>query len=67
VIDGQTERVELNLWVVGYEDEPDESPGEQSPPNVAEAEASTALQDKSPTFPAPGVQAQSSSSESEKP
>jgi succinate dehydrogenase / fumarate reductase iron-sulfur subunit len=67
VIDGQTERVELNLWVVGYEDEPDESPGEQSPPNVAEAEASTAPQDKSPTFPAPGVQAQSSSSESEKP
>jgi hypothetical protein len=54
--------------VVGYEDEPDESPGDQSPPSVAdEAEASTGPQDKSPTFPGPGEGTQSSSSESENP
>ena len=42
-IDGKQERVELNLYVVGYEDEPDESPLDQAPPNVSEgAEPSTA-------------------------
>ena len=67
-IDGQAERVELNLYIVGYEDDPDESPAQQSPPTVVdEAEASTGPQDKSPTFPGPGEGAQSSSSESENP
>ena len=67
-IDGHAERVELNLYVVGYEDEPDEVPAGQSPPTVVdEAEATTGPQDKSPTFPGPGEGAQSSSSESENP
>ncbi len=66
-IDGKPERYELNLYVVGYEDEPDESPQDQAPPNVTEgAEPTTAPQDKSPTFPGPGEQSESaSSSESE--
>ena len=67
-IDGHAERVELNLYVVGYEDEPDEAPADQSPPTVVGgAEATTGPQDKSPTFPGPGEGAQSSSSESENP
>ena len=65
-IDGKPERYELNLYVVGYEDEPDESPQDQAPPNVTEgAEPTTAPQDKSPTFPGPGEQSESASSESE--
>jgi hypothetical protein len=67
-IDGQDERVELNLYVVGYEEEPDESPADQTPPKVAaeaETSASASAQDKSPTFPGPGEQSESSASESE--
>ena len=42
-IEGKPERYELNLYVVGYEDEPDESPADQAPPKVtAGAEPSTA-------------------------
>jgi succinate dehydrogenase / fumarate reductase, iron-sulfur subunit len=47
-VEGREERIELNLYVVGYEDEP------EAPPF-----------DKSPTFPGPGEESQSASSESE--
>ena len=47
-VEGREERIELNLYVVGYEDEP------EAPPL-----------DKSPTFPGPGEESQSASSESE--
>jgi succinate dehydrogenase / fumarate reductase, iron-sulfur subunit len=40
-VEGRPQRVELNLYVTGYEDEP-------------EAEGATAPADKSPTFPGPG-------------
>ena len=67
-IEGQKERIELNLYVVGYEDEPDESAADPAPPNVTEgAEPSTGPQDKAPTFPGPGAGSESSASESESP
>jgi succinate dehydrogenase / fumarate reductase iron-sulfur subunit len=46
-VEGKEKRVELNLYVTGYEDEPE--PSEQ-PAKVA----STVPADKSPTFPGPG-------------
>jgi succinate dehydrogenase / fumarate reductase iron-sulfur subunit len=77
-VEGREERVELNLYVTGYEDEPEpdkegagdrETPAEPSMPS-GEPEAPvtppsrTDQPDKSPTFPGPGED-QSSSSESE--
>jgi len=46
-IEGNRERVELNLYVVGYEDEPDESPADQAPPNVTEGAEPTASESES--------------------
>ena len=77
-IEGRQERVELNLYVSGYEDEPEPDKsggGERTPPAepsmpAGEPEAPTAppaepsQPDKSPTFPGPGEE-ESSSSESE--
>jgi succinate dehydrogenase / fumarate reductase iron-sulfur subunit len=71
-IEDRPERVELNLYVTGYEDEPDgdtsgvgerQPPSEPSEPSAQAGESPGA--DKSPTFPGPGEEPQSSSSESE--
>ncbi len=72
-IEGREERIELNLYVSGYEDDPEPAP--ESDPTHPESSASTegdaattsdpAPADKSPTFPGPGEQSQSASSESE--
>jgi succinate dehydrogenase / fumarate reductase iron-sulfur subunit len=74
-IEGREERVELNLYVSGYEDDPaetTEAPADKSPtfPTEAPADKSPTFPteppaDKSPTFPGAGEQDQSSSSESE--
>jgi succinate dehydrogenase / fumarate reductase iron-sulfur subunit len=82
-VEGRDERVELNLYVSGYEDEPEPDPGQEgagdretpAEPSMpsGEPEAPTAPPaepeqgDKSPTFPGPGEEDQSSSSESESP
>jgi succinate dehydrogenase / fumarate reductase, iron-sulfur subunit len=58
-IEGREKRVELNLYVSGYEDDPAEAAG-----GGAEASTETPA-DKSPTFPGAGEGDQSSSSESE--
>jgi succinate dehydrogenase / fumarate reductase iron-sulfur subunit len=70
-VEGREERIELNLYVSGYDDDP-EPPPEPDPthPSSAstEGDASTTTDtgpaDKSPTFPGPEVQSQSASSES---
>jgi len=66
-IDGKQERVELNLYVVGYEDEPDQSPLDQAPPNVsAGAEPSTAAgQSSTAATGSATTEAQASANESE--
>ena len=68
-IESRPERVELNLYVVGYEDEPEPAPsepGESSASTKGDAETEpTHSADKSPTFPGPGEESQSASSESE--
>jgi succinate dehydrogenase / fumarate reductase iron-sulfur subunit len=53
-VEGRDERIELNLYVSGYEDDPEPTP-----------ESDTGPADKSPTFPGPGEESQSASSESE--
>jgi len=68
-IEGREERVELNLYVTGYEDAPEHAEGEhgagereppeessQPEPSVpsGEPEAPTGPPDKSPTYPGPG-------------
>jgi succinate dehydrogenase / fumarate reductase, iron-sulfur subunit len=55
-VEERPERVELNLYVTGYEDEP---------VAAAEPEAPPAPSDKSPTFPAPGEEPDNAPSESE--
>jgi succinate dehydrogenase / fumarate reductase iron-sulfur subunit len=72
-VEGRPERIELNLYVSGYEDDPEPAP--QSEPThpgssaSTEGDASTTSDtgpaDKSPTFPGPGEESQSASSESE--
>jgi succinate dehydrogenase / fumarate reductase iron-sulfur subunit len=73
-VEGRDQRVELNLYVTGYEDEPQGEPAglqERQPPaepSAPESDASapeTSPADKSPTFPGPGEGSQSASSESE--
>jgi succinate dehydrogenase / fumarate reductase iron-sulfur subunit len=70
-VEGRPERVELNLYVSGYEDDdepPPSEPGESSASTVGDAETTgvaAAPADKSPTFPAPGEDTPSQSSESE--
>jgi succinate dehydrogenase / fumarate reductase iron-sulfur subunit len=76
-VEGRDERIELNLYVSGYEDEPDSSgtadasAGAQATDTHAEAEGqepaaeSESPSDKSPTFPGPGEGSSGSSSESE--
>jgi succinate dehydrogenase / fumarate reductase iron-sulfur subunit len=59
-VEGRDRRVELNLYVSGYEDEPDEVGSAASSPEQAAGPA-----DKSPTFPGPGEESQTSPSESE--
>jgi succinate dehydrogenase / fumarate reductase iron-sulfur subunit len=53
-VEGRDERIELNLYVSGYEDDPEPTPPSDTGPA-----------DKSPTFPGPGEESQSASSESE--
>jgi succinate dehydrogenase / fumarate reductase iron-sulfur subunit len=53
-VEGRDERIELNLYVSGYEDDPEPTP-----------QSDTGPADKSPTFPGPGEESQSASSESE--
>ncbi len=73
-VEGRDQRVELNLYVSGYEDEPEGDPAaleERRPPaepSAPETDASapeTGQADQSPSFPGPGEQSQSASSESE--
>jgi succinate dehydrogenase iron-sulfur subunit len=69
-VEGRDERVELNLYVSGYEDDPDPPPAEPGESSAStEGDASTTSDggpsDKSPTFPGPGEESQSASSESE--
>ena len=69
-IEGREERIELNLYVSGYEDDPEPAPSEPGGSSAStEGDASTggdtAPADKSPTFPGPGEESQSASSESE--
>ncbi len=56
-VEERPDRVELNLYVSGYEDEPEPEP------TSSESEGA----DKAPTFPGPGEESQTSSSESESP
>jgi succinate dehydrogenase / fumarate reductase, iron-sulfur subunit len=65
-VEGRDQRVELNLYVSGYEDDDDPVPAAQEPVAVAAAGgADGAPADKSPTFPGPGEASESASSESE--
>jgi succinate dehydrogenase / fumarate reductase iron-sulfur subunit len=70
-IEGRDERIELNLYVSGYEDDPEPAPAEPGESSAStEGDASTTTSDagptdKSPTFPGPGEEAPSASSESE--
>jgi succinate dehydrogenase / fumarate reductase, iron-sulfur subunit len=65
-VEGRDERVELNLYVSGYEDDPAETAGEETPRAVTEsAEPDSAPTDKSPTFPGPDGQGEPGPSESE--
>ncbi len=65
-VEGREKRVELNLYVTGYEDKPEEPSVDQTPPKVSEeAEPSSEAgpADKSPTFPGPGEESENASSE----
>jgi len=65
-VEGREKRDELNLYVTGYEDEPEETPGDQTPPTVseeAEPSSESGPLDKSPTFPGPGEESENASSE----
>ena len=67
-IEGREQRVELNLYVTGYEDDPEEPSVDQTPPKVsqeAEPSAESGPSDKSPTFPGPGEDSENASSERE--
>jgi succinate dehydrogenase / fumarate reductase iron-sulfur subunit len=70
-VEGRDERVELNLYVTGYEDDPEEPSAETTPPAVSEqseastSEAESGPLDKSPTFPGPGEDSENASSERE--
>jgi succinate dehydrogenase / fumarate reductase, iron-sulfur subunit len=69
-VEDRPERIELNLYVSGYEDDPEPAPSEPGASSASTAgDASTTSDtgptDKSPTFPGPGEESQSASSESE--
>ena len=81
-VEGRDERVELNLYVSGYEDDPAQNAAPETPPSVApssepDTEANASAEPagdgrgepgpagKSPTFPGPGEDSQSASSETE--
>jgi succinate dehydrogenase / fumarate reductase, iron-sulfur subunit len=71
-VEGRPERIELNLYVSGYEDDPEPPPSEPGESSAStEGDASTtgdaAPTDKSPTFPGPGEDPSTASSESETP
>jgi succinate dehydrogenase / fumarate reductase iron-sulfur subunit len=71
-VENRPERIELNLYVVGDEDDPEPPPAEPGASSASTAgDASTTSDpgpaDKSPTFPGPGEESQSASSESETP
>jgi succinate dehydrogenase / fumarate reductase iron-sulfur subunit len=69
-VEGREERVELNLYVTGYEDEPEpekKSPEPEPPAAEPASEPSggeTGPGDKSPTFPGPGEESDTASGES---
>jgi succinate dehydrogenase / fumarate reductase iron-sulfur subunit len=65
-VEGREKRDELNLYVTGYEDEPEEPSVDQTPPTVsekAEPSSESGPSDKSPTFPGPGEESENASSE----
>jgi succinate dehydrogenase / fumarate reductase, iron-sulfur subunit len=70
-VEGRPQRIELNLYVSGYEDDDEPPPGEPGASSTSTAgDAQTAgvaaaPADKSPTFPGPGEAASTESSESE--
>jgi succinate dehydrogenase / fumarate reductase iron-sulfur subunit len=64
-IEGREERIELNLYVSGYEDDPEPAPSDPTHPSSASTAGDSGPADKSPTFPGPGEESQSASSESE--
>jgi succinate dehydrogenase / fumarate reductase iron-sulfur subunit len=69
-VEGRPQRVELNLYVSGYEDDepPPAEPGVSSTSTAGDAETAgvaAAPADKSPTFPGPGEATPPESSESE--
>jgi succinate dehydrogenase / fumarate reductase, iron-sulfur subunit len=71
-VENRPERIELNLYVSGYEDDPEPPPSEPGESSAStEGDASTtsdaAPTDKSPTFPGPGEDPSTASSESETP
>ncbi len=61
-VEGRDRRVELNLYVSGIDEEPEESGNGAVSPEPAAGPA-----DKSPTFPGPGEDSETSPSESENP
>jgi succinate dehydrogenase / fumarate reductase iron-sulfur subunit len=63
-VEGRPQRIELNLYVSGYEDEPESStPADSDSPS--DKSPTFPGPDKSPTFPGPGEGSSGSSSESE--
>jgi succinate dehydrogenase / fumarate reductase iron-sulfur subunit len=69
-VEGRPERIELNLYVSGYEDDDEPAPsepGSSSTSTLGDAQTTgvAAPADKSPTFPGPGEGTASESSESE--
>ena len=67
-VENREKRVELNLYVTGYEDDPEEPSVDQAPSKVseeAEPSAGSGPSDKSPTFPGPGEDSENASSERE--
>ena len=64
-VEGREQRVELNLYVSGYDSDDDPAAAEEPVAVGATAGADGAPADKSPTFPGPGEASESASSESE--
>jgi succinate dehydrogenase / fumarate reductase, iron-sulfur subunit len=66
-IESRPQRVELNLYVTGYEDDPEPTPESDRthPDSSASTSGDSGPSDKSPTFPGPGEEQPTASSESE--
>jgi succinate dehydrogenase / fumarate reductase iron-sulfur subunit len=66
-IESRPQRVELNLYVTGYEDDPEPTPESDRthPDSSASTSGDSGPSDKSPTFPGPGEEQPTAFSESE--